>query len=719
MYKQEGSPSGRVSYNNPNVQDIPVSREAEPAYLNDLDPNQREAVLAPDDRPILVLAAAGSGKTRVLVTRAAYLIDVLNYPPSSIICTTFTKAAAEEIKARIGVLVGPAVAAGIQASTIHSLCLRILKNNLREVEVIAQAAQRYMVGRITEDLYKDHNIPERDSRRLGWRYWMAWIDWGRLNGISTYEGFRAHMDVSRPDAAGNRMLAEIAAEALARYQVQKGGMYDFTDMMTEARKLIDANPQVLDGLRQQYRYVLVDELQDTSKLQLSILRDIAHDRNLFLVGDVSQSLYSWREADPDDNVFTFAQRYEDGRIFHLPVNYRSTQEVVKRGKSLIRGNYTEEGREQYELSLSPSPNAQPGVEVQASYYTTARQEAAWLTREVERLLREEWDIERNEGDRVTSVNIGKAYKPEDIFVIARTNAALALPEEQLTMANIPAISTGGSYWAKRPVKDVVGILALAANRADDAAFEQVYDIPSPRWDLTTRRLGKRFLEDVRRGVGLSMWEKMLAIEASEKPHRKRSIKDFIDHMETIGFGLEEHTLGDVAELVCQDYIQYYVRREGPEAYEDVEVLEMLPDILGRMGTVEKVLEHVGKVQRDKAELASAKAVVLTTIHGVKGLERPVVFGIALSEGILPHWMSTGERLSSGMRRDDMPPSTYEGRLVDERCAAYVMITRAQEVLYVSGSYESGRKADMRPSRFFEEMGLVDPEPEHEEVENGG
>jgi len=671
-------------------------------YISQLDEQQRAAVLAPTDQPILVIAAAGSGKTTVLTSRVAHLVKALEYDPSSIIVTTFTRTAAAELKARLSTLIGTWAANKIQASTIHSLCLTILRGHLRQVDIIDRAVQRRIIEEATNDAYMARGIKQGDKRRLGWRYWVGWVDWAKTNGRINSSGLLNRMNASRPNAMGNRLLAEIASEVTASYDRAKGVLYDFTDILTRAKDLLD-DKAILTSLQERYRYCLIDELQDTSLLQMGILSKLGGNKHIFGVGDGSQALYAWNGASPEENIFGWLDRFPNGQVYPLSTNYRSTQSITNPASVLIHNNYLSEGKEKYESGIHPYPDAEEGIAIHRNFYETARDEADAVGTAISLSL--------------TSVK----YAPQDFYVIARTNAALAPIEEFLTLQGVPVISTGGSFWDNPKIQDVIAYISLAHEVTDDGAFIRVYDIPSPKWDLTTRRLGRKFLERVQNFEhGESMWERMQEMYTRETAFRRRAIEDFMNYIGTTRNVLHSKSLTDAVQKVCDDYTAYYQKREGTLNLDDLDVLEALPSIAKKFDSWPALKAHINFMRQEK-DRKRDESVVLSTVHGVKGLERRVVYGIGLSEGLLPHWMVTGDSIEMEgdmlLNRDDMPPSTYDGGIEDERCAAYVLITRAKEELHLSGSVVSGRKVNMAPSRFFKEMGFEVEVPESDPTDD--
>ena len=663
------------------------------SYLPGLDESQLSAVIVSADVPVLVMAAAGSGKTRVLVARIAHLIEALGFHPATIAATTFTKSAAQEIKGRLATYIGPERAELVQASTIHSLCLRMLRDYGMQSAVISPYDVTKIISGSLDGIYD--RLAVGDRKRAGWRYWTQWIEWAKLERVSGKDDFWEAMERSRPNSTDNEWRSTVAKELLEIYQKEKGALLDFTDILLNGHQLIQS-PVMLNAVTEKYRYVLCDEQQDTSTIQLDILATIAQNARLYAVGDPGQALYQWRMADPETNIFGWLDRFPGGKVLTLPTNYRSTKAIVQKAGQLIHNNYGDESKARYEVPIRPYSKADQGIEVITRYTLSDQDEAKWVREMIQKEV------------------AGNGVQYNDVYVVSRTNAGLASTEEALALAGIPAISTGGCFFDNRKVADVVAYLALAWDTENDQAFRRVYDIPSqsPEWELSTRRLGKKWLTDVLAAsqTQMSMWWKMKLYENQATAFRKRAIDDFRAYVSEIQSLIELQPVEHVVQKLVDDYSQYYMKREGNYDPEDLDVLDMLVDISARFGDVEEFFNHIKFVRESYAKPpADANVVVMSTIHRVKGLERKIVFGIGLSEGMFPHWMSNeeGVRHKNGRRMtsDSMPPSTHKGSLDEERCCAYVMVTRAQERLYLSGAVNSGRKVNMQPSRFIHEMAL--------------
>ena len=306
----------------------------------------------------------------------------------------------------------------------------------------------------------------------------------------------------------------------------------------------------------------------------------------------------------------------------------------------------------------------------------------------------------------------EAYRPQDFFVLARIRASLASIEEKLVFANIPAVSKGGSYWDNKLVNEVLELVRFGIDEAiDDATYSTVFDIPIlTGWSGTTRKLGAKYLDDLtalfQQGVG-SIWDAMLTSKPHQTPYRRKGVDDIIEMRRILYDRARQYSLPDYLNTVVSGYSKYYMRRYGPEGEEALEVLDPLLRFASDAKSWDGLLAlKTRMLSASISAKAKEEAVVLSTIHGVKGLERPVVFGIGLSEGVLPHWLVTGDEvLIAGVERsrEDLPPSSYDGDIEDERCAAYVMCTRAQERLYLSGAWQIGGKTELRPSRFLDEL----------------
>lgn len=680
-------------------------------YLNGLTEEQRAIVLAPTDRPILVNATAGSGKTHTIAVRAAHLIDGLGIKPERILLTTFTRAAAKEIVERTAKFVGDD-AHSIWSGTIHSVCLQILRDELRRVDVLSNRDHTIILSKAAEAALKSHDIDPRDARFLGPKYWTQWIDLIKLeynpDAGSKMMFILDHMEKSRPFAPYNDVLADVAVEVFDRYERGKGQQIDFTDMLVRVTDLF-SNPIIRTRWNHRLDYAMVDEAQDTSSIQNRIIKTLSGDR-LFTVGDADQALYNFRGATPEENVFNFLNRFPNGAVYPLSINWRSTPAIIDASNTLLNPAYEAEDRKQYRKSVVPREEnwkALGPAAVRVDSYQDADTEAQTVAEEIK--------IEIETAGAV----------PADYYVIVRTNAQTQPFEDALVSRGIMVVNKSGSFFNRRRIMDCISLVQLALHREDNASFMRVYDIPSPDFNKTTRYLGKRFIADLQDksfeyGKDTTLWDGLVkSYQDRFWPFRRQeSIADFIHYMDRISLEHEDGaTPSQLLETVTGHYGQWVMKRDG--LLEELEDLEQLVVVGSRFEQWDKFMAFVTKMQ----SMVSAdpeierKAVVLTTVHGVKGLERKVVYAAGVSDGFLPHWQSVDMPIAivsqdgnvSIRTRGDGHPSAYNGTELDERCVAFVMFTRAREVLRVSWARQIGNKVALEPSRFIEQSGLEAPE----------
>ena len=667
-----------------------------PNFLDRLTEEQLAAVLAPTDRPILVNATAGSGKTAVLTARAAHLIKTLGYKPSSLLLTTFTKSAATEMVGRIKLLIGDE-AERIWAGTIHSVALRIVRQEMQSADVFAGSDQAIAMRQCTEATFESLHIDPRDRKYVGPRYWERWIEWAKTSGLAaggeaTVEAINQRMEASRPDYPTNYLLAEIADEVYRRYEQTKGRALDFADMLVKCRDLL-RKPKVAARWQAAIAYALVDEVQDTSTIQNEIITTLTQNKHLFVVGDADQSLYLFRAATPHENIYAFLERFPDGKVYPISMNFRSTPQILATASSVIQNNYDDSNR-QYAKTLV----ARPGD---------------WSKAPATRFMQYETDIDEAQA---VAVEIEREVKSglrqaRDYFVLFRVNAQSQPLEAELVTRGIKVICKTGSFFQRKPVLDCLAYSRLALNRHDDLALLRVYDIPSPAWPKTTRYLGRKFVAELQDVGAKSLWEAMERLYPRQPYRRQQSIKDIMDYTQQLGDAAQDLLPTELLAIITADYKNYLHKRDGEG---DDEVLDQLLVIASRFTDWEKFSTFISLMQTQvKEENGDTDAVVLSTVHGAKGLERPVVYAVGMSEGVFPHWLSTGDMVTFeniegkliNRVRADTAPAVYDGTLNDERCAAFVNLTRAKEELRISAASRIGTKVGLAVSRFVKEAGL--------------
>jgi len=628
---------------------------AEPIdLLTGLNPVQLEAVTHVDG-PLLIVAGAGSGKTRVLTHRIAHLIRNEGISPFEILAITFTNKAADEMKQRVAALVGP-VADKMWVSTFHSACVRILRRDGKALgypssfTIYDQADAVRLTGYVIRDL----NL---DAKRFPPRSVHASISAAKNDGLdaATY-GERAQQIFERK-------IADVFREYQAR--LERAGAMDFDDLLGNAVRLLREHPEVLDHYRRRFRHVLVDEYQDTNHVQNELVTLLSSEhRNVCIVGDSDQSIYQFRGADVR-NILEFEDAFPDATVIVLEQNYRSTQTILDAANAVIGNNL---GRKPKELWTDQGH----GTAIVRYHADDEGDESQWVAHQISHL---------HDG----------AYRWGDVAIFYRTNAQSRVMEEQLMRSGIPYKVIGGTrFYDRREVKDALAYLKAVVNPADEVSVKRVLNVPKRGvGDSTVGRLdswanahGVPFIDALRR-----------VDDAGVTGRAVKGIGSFLtlldvlraEHADGAGPGeLLEHILqrsGYVAELEAEHSI---------EAEGRIENLAELAGAARDFESVDTFLEQVSLVADTDQLDADESAVVLMTLHSAKGLEYPAVFLVGLEDGVFPHLRSIGD----------------PDQLEEERRLAYVGITRARERLYLSHAWSRtlyGSTQYNPPSRFLDEI----------------
>ncbi|MEN3271440.1 MAG: ATP-dependent helicase UvrD/PcrA, partial [Actinomycetota bacterium] len=603
--------------------------------------------------PLLVVAGAGSGKTRVLTHRIAHLINE-GVSPFEILAITFTNKAADEMKHRVAELVGP-VAKKMWVSTFHSACVRILRRDGKALgfpssfTIYDQADAVRLTGYVLRDL----NV---DPRRFQPRAVHAAISAAKneLLGVDEYE--------TRAGGLFERRIAEVYREYQSRL-LQAGAM-DFDDLLTQTVRLFRQHPDVLHHYQQRFRHVLVDEYQDTNAPQNEIVVRLGElHRNVFVVGDSDQSIFSFRAADIR-NILDFEKAFPDAATVVLDQNYRSTQTILEAANAVIANNV---GRKPKNLWTDQ------GHGEKIAKYTAEDEgdESAFVSSEITRL--------HEQGDRRWS----------EFAVFYRTNAQSRVVEERLTRVGIPYKVIGGTrFYDRREVKDALAYIKAAANPADEVSLKRVVNVPKRGvGDTTIGRLDVwASAHGVTFGQALEHCE-----DAGVKGPAVSGIRRFLALLDRLRETLPKGP-AEVLQLAL-DESGYIKELEAEHSVEAAGRMENLAELVGFAREVESVdsfLEQVSLVA-DTDELDDdASSVVLMTLHSAKGLEFPVVFLLGMEDGVFPHIRSLGE----------------PDQLEEERRLAYVGITRARERLYLTSAWSRnifGSTQYNPPSRFLDEI----------------
>ncbi|HEX9856306.1 MAG TPA: DNA helicase PcrA [Acidimicrobiia bacterium] len=619
--------------------------------LEDLNPSQREAVAAVDG-PVLVVAGAGSGKTRVLTRRVGHLIRDHDVSPFAILAITFTNKAAAEMKERVGALVGP-VARDMWVSTFHSACGRILRREAPRLgyrssfSIYDEADSLRLVTLCVRDL-------DLDSKRFPPRNIRAAISSAK-NELIDFETFAG---------TGNGFYHEKIADVYRLYQQRlvEASAVDFDDIIMLTVELFQAFPDVLEHYQQRFRYVLVDEYQDTNHAQYMLVKLLtASHGNLCVVGDSDQSIYRWRGADLR-NIMEFEKDFPDARIILLEQNYRSTQTILDAANAVILNNMNRKPKRLWTVTSG----GEPIVTFEAQ---DEHDEAGFVAEQI--------------------ADLEKRGRPlSDVAVFYRTNAQSRVIEELFVKFGLPYQVIGGlKYYDRREVKDVLGYLRAIVNPADTVSMKRVINTPKRAIGDTSVGHVDRYAEAHRIGF----WEALQRADDNDRlsARAQRSIADFVGLM---------HHLREVAETGPRSALEAILDMSG---YMDMVRSERSIEALGReenlkelvsaaadfeesgplavgvadwaeadgLRRAEMFLESISLVT-DVDHLDDSESVTLMTLHNAKGLEFPVVFITGLEDGVFPHMRSLGE------------PAELE----EERRLCYVGITRAMDRLFLTRAW---------------------------------
>lgn len=615
-------------------------------YLND---RQKEAVLY-GDGPLLILAGAGSGKTSVLTKRVAYLIKERNVSPKNIVAITFTNKAAKEMKERIIKEVGKE-GYDIQISTFHSFGLRIIKENFEKLgyeknfTIIDSDDSLTVVKKILKEM-------GIDSTRFNPKFIKNQIS-SCKNEMVTPEKYKNLV---------NDELSDITYKVYKKYQdtLLRNNSLDFDDLLIKPIELFNKYKEVLENYQELFKYVFIDEYQDTNEAQYILSKMIsAKHKNICVVGDDAQSIYSWRGAN-FKNILNFEKDYKNAKVILLEQNYRSTKTILNAANSVIKNNINKKDKNLWtDNSL--------GEKIKYVRTNDEKDEASYVTREIRNL-----------------VNNGVSL--DDIAVLYRTNAQSRTIEEGFLNSNIPYKIVGSfAFYSRKEIKDLLAYLKLIYNTKDDVSLMRIINYPK-------RKIGAKTIENLSMDAvlnGTSMFDvissgkelefKKLILEMKEK-------SEVLSLTETIDMVLDKS--GIKSELESEHTLEADIRLENlnefksiTKTFEEESGIASLEDFLNEVSLVSDV--------NDQKNDNSPK-VTLMTIHAVKGLEYKYVFVIGMEENIFPHVNSCEE----------------DGGIEEERRLCYVAITRAKEKLYLVNALRRmlyGKTSVNMPSRFINEI----------------
>ncbi|GAB4424956.1 MAG: UvrD-helicase domain-containing protein [Chloroflexi bacterium OHK40] len=637
------------------------------SLLAGLNPSQRRAVEAIAG-PVLVLAGPGSGKTRVLTHRIAYLIRIVGVDPYAILAVTFTNKAAREMKERLEALIGHGPAQALTVGTFHSICSRFLRRDIhhlgreRDFAIYDSDDQERLMRRVLRDLNLDEkqNPPRAIHARISSakNELVSPAEYARLN--------RIYFD-------------EIVARCYERYQalLRESNALDFDDLLVETVRLFDQHPEVLAKYHERYVYLLVDEYQDTNRAQYVLVKQLAAKRrNLFVVGDDDQSVYGWRGADIR-NIRQFEHDYPDAQVILLEQNYRSTQAILDTAQAVINA-----GDKRKHIKQLWTENGE-GVQVSLHEGYDQDEEAGFVVDEIARLVAT--------GD----------FALRDCAVMYRTNAQSRALEEALIRRGLRYQIVGGTrFYERKEIKDLIAYLRLAHNPYDSVSLARVLNWPG-------RGIGERSEAELTRwatALGVPVFQALRELEhgGAKPPFNSRTtsaLLGFLALLDELVAARHELPLAELIDRILdrvgvhEALLREYGAEEGEDRWANIEELRTVAGDyvnLPREAQLPTFLEEVALVADvDKLD-PNADAVTCITLHQAKGLEFPAVFLIGLEEGLLPHSRSTDER----------------DKLEEERRLLYVGMTRAKQRLYLCYAFRRtsfGRTNLSTPSRFLADI----------------
>lgn len=629
-------------------------------FLDKLNKQQKSAVTA-GNGPVLVVAGPGSGKTRVLTQRIAYLIAVEGVRPWQILAVTFTNKAAKEMEARVKSLLPDQAIEGIMLGTFHSICARILR---RESEHLPIESNFVIFDsddqeRIVKAVIRELNINEKLYRPASVHAAIS----------------RAKNELIGPDDYPTTTYRdEVAKRVYVEYQKRliSSNAVDFDDLLVYTARLLEDDPNVRDKYAQRFRHVLVDEFQDTNLAQYALVKHLASfNRNIFVVGDPDQSIYRWRGADWR-NLQRFEQDFPDAQVVLLEQNYRSHQNILDAAMGVInrarnrrrKQLFTERGKgEKIFFYEAPDDYA----------------EASFVV------------------DGIAQLVASRQFEPGDCAVMYRTNAMSRLLEEAFLQARLPYRLVGAQrFYGRREVKDIISFLRLVHNPADEASLDRVINVPprgiGDKTLLTLHNVARQHdtspgvvLLDLSRGSDSPYW-------SSFTGRATISLADFGGMLATWRAAATSLTTAELFDRIVTDlnYKEYVDddSEEGVDRWENVQELRRLA-VEYSTRSLDEFLENVALVS-DQDTLTEGNIPTLLTLHAAKGLEFGAVFIVGLDDGILPHSRSFDE------------PEEME----EERRLFYVGITRAKDKLYLVRSIQRGGRGmaeETYPSRFLDDL----------------
>ena len=621
-------------------------------YLQGLNPNQKLAVTTTEG-PLLVIAGAGSGKTRVLTTRIAYLIRERQVPPYRIAAVTFTNKAAQEMRERLHALIGPS-AEQVAMGTFHSLCVRILRSEVAcsayqpNFQIFDQTEQLALIREVCREL----NL---DPKRIPPKALLASISKAKDELITPEEY----------PAAGGDFWEQTVAKVYGKYQqklVQNNAL-DFDDLIMVVVRMFQQHPQIKNKYQERFEHILVDEYQDTNRAQYELVHILAQRTgNICVVGDEDQSIYAFRGADIR-NILEFEKDFPGAQVVKLEENYRSTQNILGAANSVISNN-TERKAKQLWTKRDPGEKA---VFYQGD---NERGEARFVADTIRRLQKER----------------GWSYR--DFTILYRTHALSRVLEEEFMRSGVPyRIVAGLRFYERKEIKDLLAYLRLINNPHSDLSFVRVVNTPKRGIGASTIARLSAYAQE----FGISLFEALSYLDGIDglSPRFVKALRGFKNLIDSLCEQSGELDLTELVQAVLEQ--SGYLAELQAEGDEEAQIrMENLQEFLsltkqfeteGSAADLGALLEYVALISDVDTYDAEANAVSMMTVHASKGLEFPVVFIVGLEEGIFPHARSTFE----------------EGQVEEERRLMYVAMTRAQERLFLTCAQQRTLYGATRPN----------------------
>lgn len=632
-----------------------------------LNEPQREAVYYTEG-PLLILAGAGSGKTRVLTHRIAYLIEEKGVNPWNILAITFTNKAAGEMRERVDRLVGFG-SESIWVSTFHSMCVRILR---RHISLLGYDTNFTIYDADDQKtLMKDVcKLLQIDTKIYKERALLAAVSHAK-NELVTPEEFRLN--------AGGDFSQRKIAEVYEEYekQLKANNALDFDDLLIKTVRLFQTQADVLEYYQEKFRYIMVDEYQDTNTVQFELVRLLASKyRNLFVVGDDDQSIYKFRGANIK-NILNFEQYFEDAKVIKLEQNYRSTSNILNAANAVIRNNA---GRKDKTLWTDNGD----GEKIQFRQFDSAYDEAEYIVDDIRKRVRE------------------KEYSYHDNVILYRTNAQSRMFEEKFVTANIPYKIVGGiNFYARREIKDLLAYLKTVDNGKDDLAVRRIVNVPKRGIGLTSINR----VQDYAAAYNIGFYDALRAVDLIPNIGRGASkLESFVALIEHFKTDAEDMSISDLLKEIIEEtgYIESLQAEDMVEAETRIENID---ELLSKVAAYEEdcedrnepaslsgFLEEVALVADIDSLDEDTDYVVLMTLHSAKGLEFPNVYLAGMEDGLFPSYMT--------ITADD--PEEVE----EERRLCYVGITRAEKELTLTCARRRmirGETQYNKMSRFLKEI----------------